>query len=50
MTKEKCAVCANEAKKQVTVIYSESPFGQDSDTVSLCDYHLEEAKNLYTVK
>jgi hypothetical protein len=51
-TCDACGVRANRDDKTtlVTVTYSKNPFGaDDTDTVRLCDNHLEDAKQRYEV-
>lgn len=48
--KQKCELCDDTNVELVTVIYSNSPFGIDSDTVYLCTRHKTEAEDRYQVK
>lgn len=53
ITKETCSLCGYTYPKQKTtqvrIVYSTSPFGEDADTVYLCDRHKEEAETKYEV-
>jgi|AntRauTorckE6833_2_1112554.scaffolds.fasta_scaffold12059_2 hypothetical protein len=46
---QKCELCENTNTEHVKVIYSVSPFGEDSDSVHLCEHHLTDAQNRYEV-